>query len=46
MYQVGLEKLVKEWSVSLEYNDMKNPNEMTNLRFVDEGNIFLYFDRV
>jgi len=46
MYQVGLDMLVKRWSVSLPCNDMEHPNEMTNLRFVEEGNIFLHFDRV
>lgn len=33
MYQVMMDKLVKEWVVGLEHIDLKNPNEITNLKF-------------
>ena len=50
MYQPKLDKKIKEWAVSLPYNDMKNPNEITDINFNPDwkniGDIFFTFERV
>lgn len=44
MNKLGIDTIVKDWIVSLPYNDIKYPNEIYNINYTKEGNIFLYFD--
>lgn len=42
--KLGIDSIIKEWIVSLPYNNYTFPNEIHDINYVEEGNIFLYFE--